>query len=156
MIETFEEGVSLSAMLNQKENQVQSPLSSSKSQTSELTFYGDEKHIADVGSRAFFEMVLVHNFVHADLHPGNILVQRWPSHRADHDSNKDTNDTRPTFRRLVFLDAGLTTSLSQLGRQNFIDLFSCAMQTKLTRLMMSSEDPRRVDADGFVNGMRSS
>ena len=52
-----------------------------------MTFYGDEKHIADVGSRAFFEMVLVHNFVHADLHPGNILVQRWPSHRADHENH---------------------------------------------------------------------
>ena len=32
------------------------------------------KFIARVGANAFFEMLIQHNFVHADCHGGNILV----------------------------------------------------------------------------------
>ena len=32
--------------------------------------------VADVGSHCMLNMMLVHNLIHSDLHPGNILV-RW-------------------------------------------------------------------------------
>ena len=33
------------------------------------------KDIADEGLDAFLHMVLIDNFIHADLHPGNIMVR---------------------------------------------------------------------------------
>ena len=41
-------------------------------------FDGDlviRKQIADIGIAAFLKMLFVDNFVHGDLHPGNILVR---------------------------------------------------------------------------------
>lgn len=36
----------------------------------------DRKRLAEIGVRAILSMVYEHGFVHADLHPGNILFQR--------------------------------------------------------------------------------
>ena len=36
--------------------------------------------LTDLGVAAFFKMVLHDNFVHADLHPGNILVRPAVGH----------------------------------------------------------------------------
>jgi predicted unusual protein kinase regulating ubiquinone biosynthesis (AarF/ABC1/UbiB family) len=33
------------------------------------------KVIANIGAKAFFSMLMKHNFVHADCHAGNILVK---------------------------------------------------------------------------------
>lgn len=52
--------------------------------------------------------LFVHNFVHGDLHPGNILVQ-------------DSNVRQP---RLVLLDCGIATSLSPLDLDNMLDVFT--------------------------------
>jgi aarF domain-containing kinase len=66
------------------------------------------REIARIGFDAYLRMVLIHNFVHADMHPGNILV------RID----ESTNDVR-----LVFLDCGLVSELSDTDNENFQDLF---------------------------------
>lgn len=60
------------------------------------------RHIADLGVHSLLKMIFIDNLVHADLHPGNMLV--------DGDS-------------LVFLDAGIVASLSENDRQNLMDLF---------------------------------
>ena len=44
-----------------------------------ITFYESNKHklnavIARLGATTFFEMLMVNNFIHADCHGGNILV----------------------------------------------------------------------------------
>lgn len=44
-----------------------------------ITYYEKNHHvqnkiIARVGASAFFEMLMVHNFIHADCHGGNIYV----------------------------------------------------------------------------------
>jgi aarF domain-containing kinase len=67
------------------------------------------KRVAEIGMDAFLKMALLDAFVHADLHPGNILV----------DSTRG-----PGKAQLVFLDAGLVTELSPRDRENFRALFS--------------------------------
>jgi len=56
-------------------------------------------------------MMLVDNFVHADLHPGNILVRR-----GDSDI------------QLVFLDCGLTTDLPDRDWDHFKQLFTAILK----------------------------
>ena len=58
----------------------------------------------------FLRMVFTNNFIHCDLHPGNILV---------------TKDGR-----LVFLDAGITNTLSDSDQANLRDLFKAVILNK--------------------------
>lgn len=64
----------------------------------------ERERIAAVGLRTFFQMLFVHNLVHADLHGGNVLVRRGDG-------------------RIVVLDCGLVVSLQPVQRRNFLDLF---------------------------------
>lgn len=74
------------------------------------TYFGGEetRQLARMGLQAFLKMVFVHNFVHGDLHPGNLMVGR----------REDTGGPC-----LVVLDAGIVCELDQHDRKNFIDLF---------------------------------
>jgi len=65
-------------------------------------------------------MLFQDNMVHSDLHPGNILVQ-------------------PNDMRLVFLDAGISTTLSKGNLQNLKDLFKAVITndgSRVGRLMV--------------------
>lgn len=42
-----------------------------------------QKDLADEGLDAFLHMVLIDNFIHADLHPGNIMVRFYKPERLD-------------------------------------------------------------------------
>lgn len=68
------------------------------------------KQIAGPLLRAFLKMVFIDNFVHGDLHPGNVLIV----------SEKRKNTTK---RTIALLDAGIATSLSPSDQRNLIDLF---------------------------------
>jgi aarF domain-containing kinase len=57
----------------------------------------------------------VDNFIHADMHPGNILVRVSPN-----SSRKRLFKSKP---HVVFLDVGMTAELSQGDRVNLIDFF---------------------------------
>jgi len=91
LIETYEHGNSISNYINIKQ----------KSNNNVST------KLAKIGLDAYLEMMLVHNFVHADLHPGNILVRRGPSDL-----------------QLVFLDCGLVTKLTDKDWDHFKQLFT--------------------------------
>ncbi|KAL4241795.1 protein kinase superfamily protein [Abortiporus biennis] len=132
--------------------------------------------LAEVGLDAFLNMLLLDNFVHSDLHPGNIMIKfskpistrmvlenTWASLREKYldkylpfssetkthaaaknnpDSDSIVNNlrqmkTNPAKWRaelaslhdqgylpeIVFIDAGLVTTLDAVDRQNFVDLF---------------------------------
>jgi aarF domain-containing kinase len=80
--------------------------------------------------RAFLKMVFLDNFVHADIHPGNVLVRTTivPRSRfnfftrAEHQSGSDSNKVK-VKRTIVFIDAGIATSLSPNDQKNLRDLF---------------------------------
>ncbi|KAF8665303.1 hypothetical protein AX16_000323 [Volvariella volvacea WC 439] len=126
-----------------------------------------DDRLATVGLDAFLNMLLLDNFVHADLHPGNIMVKfsRPPSTRAllrnlyntffpkvgkdeepitfdDTDTDSVVSKLRTLYKNpaawhseldsihsegyipeIVFIDAGLVTTLDAQNRKNFLDLF---------------------------------
>lgn len=55
------------------------------------------------------------NFIHADMHPGNILVRTGQS-----TSSKRFFRSRP---HVVFLDVGMTAELSKNDRLNILEFF---------------------------------
>ncbi len=59
------------------------------------------------GNEAYLHMLLVHNFIHADLHPGNILLREAPG--------------APPV--LVLVDAGMVDELTPCERDTFVGLF---------------------------------
>lgn len=61
-------------------------------------------------------LLQVDNFIHADMHPGNILV------RATHSktSHKQIFKSRP---HVILLDVGMTAELSKKDRVNLLDFF---------------------------------
>ncbi|KAK0198895.1 hypothetical protein F5146DRAFT_949520 [Armillaria mellea] len=131
-----------------------------------------DEQVATVGLDAFLNMLLLDNFVHSDLHPGNIMIKFskptttrhllknafnsiWASlssksgAEAPPASPSDHSDSIEVVSRLrslvgnrsewllelstlyndgyipeiIFIDAGLVTTLSATNRTNFLDLF---------------------------------
>ncbi|KAH7669727.1 Cadmium-transporting ATPase protein [Dioscorea alata] len=72
--------------------------------------------LAHIGTHALLKMLLVDNFIHADMHPGNILVRLSQSKRP----SKRLFKSKP---HVVFLDVGMTAELSNSDRVNLLDFF---------------------------------
>ncbi|KAH8608063.1 putative ABC1 family [Trypanosoma vivax] len=113
LVETFEEGQSLKEI-----------------QSGECY-----RELAERGCHMFLKMLFEDNFVHSDLHPGNILLRTNPGapisagsavlSGSPRSSVPRHPDGKPKLRHeLVVLDAGLTTTLSKRERDNFISLFA--------------------------------
>uniref|UniRef100_A0A7N1A439 ABC1 atypical kinase-like domain-containing protein n=2 Tax=Kalanchoe fedtschenkoi TaxID=63787 RepID=A0A7N1A439_KALFE len=71
--------------------------------------------LAHIGTHALLKMLLVDNFIHADMHPGNILV-RVPQNK----SRKRLFKAKP---HVIFLDVGMTAELSGSDRVNLLEFF---------------------------------
>ncbi|EGO05332.1 hypothetical protein SERLA73DRAFT_174442 [Serpula lacrymans var. lacrymans S7.3] len=127
-----------------------------------------DDQMATVGLDAFLNMLLLDNFVHSDLHPGNIMIKftkppttqdllrnvfnsLFGGHNGTHKQHVMTSQSEsdaivgrlrelrhsPTEWReelkelseagyipeIVFIDAGLVTTLNATNRKNFLDLF---------------------------------
>ena len=138
LVETYAEGHSLSSLLAAPDG---------AGAGAEHLDERRRRRLARAGLRAFLQMLLVHNFVHADLHPGNILVAFAPAqpaagtHRSWGAALRDGwarahADATPAEPRtsltsaadehvaLTFIDAGLTVELSPADRLNFLRLFN--------------------------------
>jgi aarF domain-containing kinase len=72
--------------------------------------------LAHIGTHALLKMLLVDNFIHADMHPGNILV-RMPRSKSP---QKGFSKSKP---HVIFLDVGMTAELSQSDRVNLVKFF---------------------------------
>ncbi|EPY53657.1 atypical/ABC1/ABC1-C protein kinase [Schizosaccharomyces cryophilus OY26] len=109
------------------------------------------KCLANVGNSALFQMLILDNFTHADLHSGNIIVgfkkgsafaSNYVVSGKDLYSNlmsSDDEEWKSTMQYLqtmgyqpflTYLDAGLVTKLSPQDLQNFIDLFQAVLTFK--------------------------
>ena len=101
LVETFEEGCSIAQFL----------------MTDDSPYV--RRSIADLGCKALLKMMLADNFVHADLHPGNILVRIDPP--------STVLERLLPFRRrkphIVLLDCGMTASLSDRNKHNLFRFF---------------------------------
>ena len=122
LIESFEDGILLTDLLADPE----------------LSKY--HKLACEKGTSAFLKMLFDDNFVHGDLHPGNILFN-------------STNET------LTFLDCGLVSTLEPRDYRNFADLFSAIATGRASdvgRLMIERSRGSITDVkdpDGFCLGV---
>ncbi|WVR03189.1 hypothetical protein IAU60_000180 [Kwoniella sp. DSM 27419] len=131
-----------------------------------------DDRIANIGLDAFLEMLLLDNWTHGDLHPGNIMVRFYKPTATDylgpllsrftkkaevvgaqappaesdtvqdlvhslaavaHDHDAWHARLDQIFKegyepQLIFIDAGLVTSLDDTNRRNFLDLFSAVAE----------------------------
>ncbi|CCW63542.1 unnamed protein product [Phytomonas sp. EM1] len=78
----------------------------------------DNKDIAELGCHMFLKMLFQDNFVHSDLHPGNVLL------RTNYMGGAPKHSSKEPRRQLIVLDTGLVTSMSKQERNNFIALFA--------------------------------
>lgn len=101
LVETFEEGTSLHAY-DARENE-------------------DGECLADIGCHMFLKMLFEDNFVHSDLHAGNLLVRK----RLQRKCPWWQIPSSLCSQEIVVLDPGLVTTLSPQERENFISLFAC-------------------------------
>ncbi|XP_061992687.1 uncharacterized protein LOC133710595 [Rosa rugosa] len=72
--------------------------------------------VAHSGTKAYLKMLLVDNYIHADMHPGNILV-RVPQ------SNSFWKKLFKLKPHVIFLDVGMTAELSRTDQVNLVGLF---------------------------------
>jgi aarF domain-containing kinase len=114
LVESFEEGVGVSKYL---ESFPPSPVN---------------PKIASIGLNAYMKMMLIDHFVHADLHPGNVLVrhpnnlhmQQSAGGSRFNPSHVDPNETT----QLVLLDVGLVTEMSGEDASHFVELFKAIVE----------------------------
>ncbi|KAJ8629070.1 hypothetical protein MRB53_022393 [Persea americana] len=99
LVETYEQGESVSYYVDELEGNARI-----------------KSALAHIGTHALLQMLLVDNFIHADMHPGNILVR--------------VSQNKPTRKKLfksrphvVFLDVGMTAELSKSDRENLLEFF---------------------------------
>ncbi|KAK6932471.1 ABC1 atypical kinase-like domain [Dillenia turbinata] len=99
LVETYEQGESVSRYVDELEGHARIKAA-----------------LAHIGTHALLKMLLVDNFIHADMHPGNILVRVAQSKS----SRKRLFRTKP---HVIFLDVGMTAELSKGDRENLLEFF---------------------------------
>ncbi|NP_001229590.1 aarF domain containing kinase 2-like [Strongylocentrotus purpuratus] len=126
LVETFESGQSISAFISCDPDNPDEK--------------GIKKILAQMGVDVILKMVFVDNFVHADLHPGNILVQGVEEALVQPSRTVDFHDHITEFQvylkepknpiKLVLLDTGITSHLEERDFNNFYKVFTAIVLRK--------------------------
>jgi aarF domain-containing kinase len=85
-----------------------------------------KKRVCDMGIQAFLKMLFVDNFVHGDLHPGNILFQS----SSGATSVAELNKSGSIEGNVLLLDCGLVAQLGPRDERNFVDLMHAVITGK--------------------------
>ncbi|GAV74441.1 ABC1 domain-containing protein [Cephalotus follicularis] len=103
--------------------------------------------LAHIGTHALLKMLLVDNFIHADMHPGNILV------RVTH-SNPSPKGLFKSKPHVVLLDVGMTAELSKGDRVNLLEFFKAVAlrdgQTAAECTLRLSKQQKCPDPKSFI------
>ena len=92
------------------------------------------QYLARLGMRMFLKMMIDDNFIHSDLHPGNLLVNVKQEYKRLHPPppgplTLDYLLTLPASAiSLTVLDTALVTTLSPKNRENFLSLFGAIVE----------------------------
>jgi aarF domain-containing kinase len=124
LIESFEKGVSLVSYLKVPHN------------------IEEKQRLGKLGLNAFLKMMLKDNFVHADLHSGNMLVRRNPKSNSV---------------ELIMLDVGLVTSATQddwIILKKLLVALSTNNSKMAAGLMIEHAKHKNLPQDGEVNYIR--
>lgn len=102
LVETYEKGESVSRYIDEND----------ELEGSDRT----KRALADIGTNALLKMLLEDNFIHADMHPGNILVRE----AQGKPERKLRFKSKP---HVIFLDVGMTAELSRGDQLNLREFF---------------------------------
>eukprot|EP01104_Vermistella_antarctica_P013229 TRINITY_DN3975_c0_g1_i1.p1 TRINITY_DN3975_c0_g1~~TRINITY_DN3975_c0_g1_i1.p1 ORF type:complete len:765 (+),score=117.48 TRINITY_DN3975_c0_g1_i1:186-2480(+) len=144
LVESFEPGSNVSdfIQLNSSEPNPRQ-FAPMDAQAGEMDFHSERfrRDLANLGMKAFLKMIFLDNFIHADLHPGNILVRTYD---AGHGAGHGVEAAAQPKPEIVLLDVGLVTVLSRQDRRNFIDLFRAVAEGngRLGAQLMIERQPR--------------
>ncbi|XP_031127248.1 uncharacterized aarF domain-containing protein kinase 2-like [Ipomoea triloba] len=109
--------------------------------------------LAHIGTNALLKMLLVDNFMHADMHPGNILVRVHQSKS----SRRRISKIKP---HVIFLDVGMTAELSKNDRGNLIEFFKAVAtrdgRTAAECTLKLSKKQDCPDPDAFIKEVKES
>lgn len=82
------------------------------------------KKMADLGVRMFLKMIFEDNFLHADLHQGNVLVRRRCVTNGTFTNDLTEGSDLTHVNEIVVLDPGLVTTLSSYDRETVLTTFA--------------------------------
>jgi aarF domain-containing kinase len=99
LVESFEKGVPLGRIIEEGSVEL-------------------KKRVCDLGVGAFLKMLFQDNFVHGDMHPGNVIFQ--PS--GGEVTMRALNASGSVDGKVVLIDCGLIAQLGPRDERNFIDL----------------------------------
>ncbi|KAL0041617.1 hypothetical protein WJX79_009511 [Trebouxia sp. C0005] len=138
LVETFEEGRLISSYVDKPTNKYSIQL-------------------ANIGLSCYLQMLLKDNFVHADLHPGNILVRLVdPNTRWGRIATFLKVNTAP---KLVLLDVGMVAELTPEDQHNLVGFFKALTSQDGEALGQNildfSENQTCPDPKAFVKDMKT-
>ncbi|KYQ47259.1 putative aarF domain-containing protein kinase 2 [Trachymyrmex zeteki] len=101
-----------------------------------------QRRLARIGIAMVLQMIFKDNFIHCDLHPGNILVEETVVPKASLFNTfwrVITPDYAEHDSRLIILDCGLVVSLNERCRQNLRDVFYSVLMRNVNISTVVSE-----------------